>query len=57
MGKVVLFGNRAVASILYSYLSEKIDFEVVAFRVDRKFIKEDTLFDLPVIPFDEVEAK
>jgi hypothetical protein len=57
MSKVVLFGNSAVASVLYYYLSETIDFEVVAFTVDRKFIKEDTLFDLPVIPFDEVEAK
>ena len=57
MGKVVLFGNSAVASVVYSYLSETIDFEVFAFRVDRKFIKENTLFDLLVIPFDKVEAK
>ncbi len=57
MGKVILFGNSAVASVLYSYLSETIDFEVFAFTIDRKFIKEDTLFDLPVIPLDEVEAK
>ena len=57
MGKVVLSCNSAVASVLNSYLSETTDFEVVAFTIDRKFIKDDTLFDLPVIPFDEVEAK
>ncbi|MFC2043171.1 hypothetical protein ACFLUA_03360 [Chloroflexota bacterium] len=57
MSKVILFGNSADASVLYSYLSETIDFEVFAFTIDRKFIKEETLFDLPVIPFDEVAAK
>lgn len=32
------------------------DFEVSAFTVDREFISEDSLFDLPVIPFDLVES-
>ena len=55
MGKVVLDGNSAVESVLYSYLPETIDFEVFALTIDRKCINEDTLFDLPVIPCDEVE--
>ena len=57
MEKVILFGNSAVASVLYMQLSENTQFEISAFTVDRAFIKEETLLDLPVIPFDEVELK
>jgi len=57
MEKVILFGNRAVASVIYTQLSEDEQFDVSAFTVDRAFIKEESLFDLPVIPFDEVQSK
>ncbi len=54
--KVVLFGNAAVASMNYFYLSHDSPYEVAAFTVDRAYIKEDTLLGLPVVPFEEVQS-
>lgn len=56
MDKVVVFGNAEVASLNYFYLSHDSPYEVAAFTVDRTYIKEDTLFGLPVVPFEEVES-
>jgi len=54
--KVVLFGTGQIASVVYSYLTYDSPYEVAAFAVDRKEIKEDALFDLPVVPFEDVES-
>jgi sugar O-acyltransferase (sialic acid O-acetyltransferase NeuD family) len=56
MDKVVVFGNAEVASLNYFYLSHDSPYEVVAFTVDRAYIKEDTFFELPVVPFEEIES-
>jgi len=56
MEKVVLFGNAEVASMTYFYLSQDSPYEVAAFTVDREYIKEDTRFGLPVVPFEDVES-
>lgn len=56
MEKVVLFGTGQIASVFYSYLTYDSPSEVVAFAVDRKEIKEDTLFGLPVVPFENVAS-
>lgn len=56
MEKVVLFGNAEVASMTYFYLSHDSPYEVAAFTVDREYIKEDTRFGLPVVPFEDVES-
>jgi sugar O-acyltransferase (sialic acid O-acetyltransferase NeuD family) len=56
MAKIVIFGNQQIASVGYFYLTHDSSHEVVAFTVDREYIKEDTLFDLPVVPFEEVKA-
>lgn len=56
MAKIVLFGNGQVASVAYFYLTHDSPHEVVAFTVDREYIKEDRLFDLPVVPFEKVES-
>jgi sugar O-acyltransferase (sialic acid O-acetyltransferase NeuD family) len=56
MKKVVLFGNNLVASLNHYYLTHDSDYEVVAFTVDSEFINEDTLHDLPILPFETIEA-
>ena len=56
MEKVVLFGTGAVAGDAYLYLSHDSPCEVVAFTKDRAHIKQDTLFGLPVAPFEDVES-
>ena len=56
MEKVVVFGNGQMASLCYMYLSHDSPYEVAAFTVDRKYIKEDTLLGFPVVPFEEIES-
>jgi sugar O-acyltransferase (sialic acid O-acetyltransferase NeuD family) len=52
--KVVVFGTGAIASDAYAYLTFDSPYEIVAFTVDREHIKEDTLFERPVVPFQDV---
>ena len=54
MPKVVIFGATHAAIWSHFYLTHDSPHEVVAFTVDRDFVKEDTLCGLPVVPFEEV---
>ena len=54
MEKVVLFGTGQIASVAYSYINHDSKYEVACFTVDRKEIKEYTLFERLVIPFDDI---
>lgn len=56
MEKVVLYGNGPVAKASYHALVTDSPYEVAGFTVDRDFIQEDCLFDLPVVPFEEVHT-
>lgn len=55
MEKVVIFGNSQWASLAHFYFTHDSPHDVVAFTVDRGYLKERELFDLPVVAFDEVE--
>ena len=55
MEKIVLFGNGSVAENHAHLLDQDNGYEVVAFSVDRPFLKEDKLMGRPVIAWDEVE--
>lgn len=54
--KLILLGDSLFAEIAYQYFTYDSDYEVVAFSVERQYIKQDTLFDLPVVPFEDLEA-
>ncbi len=53
--KVVIFGMGDLAQIGHLFLSEDPSYEVVAFTVDREYIKSNTFCGLPVIPFENIE--
>jgi len=53
--KLVIIGAGEFAEIAYEYFSDFSNYEVVAFSVEKEFIKEKELFGLPVIPFEEIE--
>lgn len=53
--KLIIFGIGETAEIAYEYFTYDSDYEVVAFTADKEYIKTETMFDLPVIPFDEIE--
>lgn len=54
--KLVLFGDSAFAEIAYEYFTHDSEYEVVAFTVSSEYLKKQTLFDLPIVPFEEVET-
>ena len=56
MEKVVIFGTSAAAILSHFCLTHDSPYEVVAFTVDRTYIKQGELRGLPVVPFEEVES-
>jgi sugar O-acyltransferase (sialic acid O-acetyltransferase NeuD family) len=53
--KVVIFGTGVFAEVAHFYLTHDSDYKVVAFTVDRKFIKRKHFLDLPLVPFESVQ--
>ncbi|MEK4129147.1 acetyltransferase [Solibacillus sp. FSL W8-0474] len=54
---LVLVGDGEFAEIAYEYFTFDSPFKVVAFAVEKEYIKKETLFDLPIIPFEEIEQR
>jgi sugar O-acyltransferase (sialic acid O-acetyltransferase NeuD family) len=52
MQKLIIFGAGKIAKILYHYL--KNTFDIWGFTVDRSYIETDRIFELPVVPFEEI---
>ena len=51
---LIIVGNTAFAEIAFEYFTHDSSFTVVAFSVEREWLKEDRLFDLPVVAFEEL---
>jgi sugar O-acyltransferase (sialic acid O-acetyltransferase NeuD family) len=56
MEKVIVFGNRSMARVMLYSLQNSSEYEVVGFTVDREYLDSDSLFQMPVVPFDIVET-
>jgi sugar O-acyltransferase (sialic acid O-acetyltransferase NeuD family) len=54
--KVVIFGNKKLASLAWYVLTHDSPHEVVGFTVDGAYLAENTLHGLPVVAFEQVEA-
>jgi sugar O-acyltransferase (sialic acid O-acetyltransferase NeuD family) len=55
--KVVIFGIGNFAEIIYIYLKQSKEFEVVAFTVNEWALKDNKTFcNLPVVPFETIQA-
>lgn len=52
--KLVLLGDSAFAEIAYEYFTHDSEYEVVAFSVEREYLRREQLFGLPVVPFEEL---
>ena len=59
MKKVIIFGVGENAQLLKYYLENdekyKNEYKVVAFTLDKDYIKEEIFMGLPLIPFEEIE--
>jgi sugar O-acyltransferase (sialic acid O-acetyltransferase NeuD family) len=56
MEKVVLFGTSAGTRTTHFALSRDPAYEVVAFTVDRDYIREKEFCGLPVLPFEDIQT-
>jgi sugar O-acyltransferase (sialic acid O-acetyltransferase NeuD family) len=54
--KTVIFGTSAAAIQCHFELTHDSPHEVVAFTVDRSYLKEQELCGLPVVPFEDIES-
>lgn len=52
---IVIVGDGEFAEIAYEYFTHDSPYQVVAFAVERPYLKKAELFGLPVVAFDEVE--
>ncbi len=55
MKNIVILGNNDFGRLLKYYIGIDDKREVVAFTVNRDYIKEDQFCDLPVVPFEDIE--
>ena len=53
--KLVIIGDSAFAEIAYEYFTHDSNYEVVAFSVEKEFLKRQELFGLPIVPFETLE--
>ena len=53
--KLIIIGDTAFAEIAYEYFTHDSNYEVVAFSVNREYLRKTTLFDIPIIPFEDIE--
>jgi sugar O-acyltransferase (sialic acid O-acetyltransferase NeuD family) len=50
--KLVILGDSAFAEIAYEYFMYDSDYEVVAFSVEKEYLKKPLVCGLPVVPFE-----
>lgn len=55
--KLIIVGAGEFGEIAYEYFTFDSEYEVVAFAVERKYCKTESLRDLPVIEYEEMEQK
>jgi len=53
--RLIVVGDSLFAEIACEYFHHDTDFEVVAFAVERNYLKRDKLFDRPVVALEEVQ--
>lgn len=51
---LIIVGASAFAEVAYEYFTHDSPYEVVAFSVERPYLAKTELFNLPVVPFDEL---
>lgn len=57
MRNVIIFGTDQFAELLYFYLQDDKEYNVVAFTVDRQYMKTCELHGKPVICFENIEKE
>lgn len=53
--KMVIVGDSAFAQIAYEYFTYDSEFEIVAFSVEKSYLKNESMFNLPIVAFEDIE--
>jgi len=56
MKNLIIFGIGQIGEVIHYYFTQEGGRQVVAFSVDDAYRTADTLFGLPVVPFEEIQA-
>lgn len=54
--KLIIIGDSAFAEIAYEYFRHDSPYEVHGFSVESAYLKKTSLFDLPIVPFEDLET-
>jgi sugar O-acyltransferase (sialic acid O-acetyltransferase NeuD family) len=57
MSKVIIFGTGQIAEIAHFYFKNDSNHEVVAFTVNKDFLKSNNFHSLPVIPYEDIVSE
>ena len=52
---IIIFGTGKIAEVAYYYLSREYHLKIVAFTLEKDYIKENTKFELPVVDFENIQ--
>jgi len=53
--QVIIFGTGGFAEVVHYYLTNDSSFTIAAFTANSSMITKNQLFDLPVVPFENIE--
>jgi sugar O-acyltransferase (sialic acid O-acetyltransferase NeuD family) len=54
---LIIAGDSAFAEVAYEYFTYDSDYDVVAFAVEREYLKRQSLFEKPVVALEDVESR
>ncbi|EKD74016.1 MAG: sugar O-acyltransferase, sialic acid O-acetyltransferase NeuD family [uncultured bacterium] len=54
--KLIIFGDKSYAEIVYEYFTHDSEYEVVAFTVEQEYLTKNTFCHLPVVPFESINT-
>jgi hypothetical protein len=55
--KLIIYGVGAQAELAYAYFEKDSNYTVIAFAVEKSYLKEDNVFGVPVLPFESIEER
>lgn len=53
--KLIIIGTGETAHLAYEYFTHDSEYEVIAFSVNKEYLKENEFLSLPVVAFEDVE--
>ena len=57
MNNIIIFGVGHIAEVAYYFLKNDTNHNIVGFTLENEYIKDNSKFDLPIIPFEDIEHK